>query len=93
MFIFWLLIIVWKRRIQKRRDILADSRLKLDQIWLFSSELKGDKLNLQPKKLKKFERNFLHLEENLRKDEEMFFKREEQFKYYLSKVFDPTIGE
>jgi len=93
MFIFWLLIIVWKRRIQKRRDILADSRLKLDQIWLFSQGLKEDKLNHQRKKLKKFEKNFLHLEENLRKDEEMFLKREEQFKYYLGKISDPKIGE
>lgn len=93
MFLFWILIIVWKRRVQKRHDILSKNRLMLDEIWLISSRLKGDKFNHQRKKLKKFERGFLRLEDDLRKDEEMFIKREEQFKYYIGKVFDPKIGE
>jgi len=90
--LFWALIIIWRKRIQKRHDSLTKSRLMLEEIWLQSSRLEGDKYNLQQKKLRKFEKDFLGLEKNLAKDEEMFLKREEQFKYYLKKVFDPNLG-
>ena len=65
----------------------------LDEIWLISKQLTGKKLDRQKRKLKKFAKGFLQIEEDIKKDEEMYFKKEEQFRYYLKKVFDPKIGE
>jgi len=92
LFLFWLLIIFWRRRVEKSRGSLDKNRLMLEEICLLSFKLKQKKRNLQQKKMEKFQKNLSYLEKSIRKDEKMFLKREEQFRYYLRKVFDPNIG-
>jgi len=93
LFLLWLLLIVWRRRIGKHQIQLLRGREKVDYIWRLSQQIEGKKFEIQQKKLKRFEKDFLHLEEDLRKDEERYEKQKELFEKYLGKVFDPTIGE
>ena len=93
LFLLWLLLIVWRRRIEKYQIRLFRSREKADYIWHLSQQLEGKKFEIQQTKLKRFEKDFLNLEEDLRKDEERYEKQKELFEKYLGKVFDPTIGE
>jgi len=93
LFLLWLLLIVWRRRIEKYQIRLLKDREKVDYIWHLSQQLEGKKYEIQQKKLKSFEKDFLHLEENLVKDKERYEKQKELFEKYLGKVFNPTIGE
>ena len=93
LFLLWLLLIVWRRRIGKHQTQLLRDREKVDYIWRLSQRLEGKKFEIQQKKLKRFEKVFLHLEEDLRKDEERYEKQKELFEKYLDKVLDPSIGE
>lgn len=92
LFLFWLLIIFWRRRVEKRRGRLIHNRLMLEEIYLMSFKLKPKKRNHQQKKVGKFEKELRYLEKTVNKDEEMFLKKEEQLRYYLKKLFDPNIG-
>ena len=92
MFLFWILIIVWRHRVEKNKNQLAENRYKLNHIWHLSGYLKGAKHRQEQTKLKKFEKIFLRLEENAKKDEERYEKQKELFDKYLGKVFDPRIG-
>jgi len=93
LFFLWILLLVWKRRIEKWQIRIFENRKKLDYIWLVSNQLEGQKYEKQQRELKKFEREFLHLEEGIKMDEERYLKRKELFEKYIGKVFDPTIGE
>ena len=90
--LFWILIIFWKKRIQKEKDRLMENRLKLDGIWILSEHLAGEKYEKQQKSLKKLEKEFLRIEKDLDDYEQQFLKRQEQLQYYLRKVFDRQIG-
>ena len=93
LFLLWLLLFVWRRRIEKYQFRLLQSREKVDYIWYLSQQLEGKKFEIQQKKLKRFEKDFLYLEENLRKDTERYERQKELFEKYLGKVLDPNIGE
>ena len=90
---FWLLLIVWTHRIEKHQIGLFKSREEVDYLWRLSQQLEGKKFEIQQKKLKNFEKDFFHLEEDLRKDTERYEKQKEFFEKYLGKVLDPKIGE
>lgn len=92
LFFLWLLLIFWRRRIGKHQIQLLRDREKVDYIWRLSQQLEGKKFEIQQTKLKRFEKDFLHLEEDLRKDEERYEEQKELFEKYLGKVLDPTIG-
>lgn len=92
LFLFWILIIFWRRRVEKSRSRLNGNRLMLEEFYLLSFKLKPKKRKFQQKKIEKFEKDLHSLEKSIGKDEKMFLKREEQFKYYLKKLFDPNIG-
>lgn len=89
----WFLLVVWRHRIEKHQIRLFRSREEVDYLWRLSQQLEGKKFEIQQKKLKNFEKDFLHLEEDLRKDTERYEKQKEFFEKYLGKVLDPTIGE
>ncbi|MCL5407647.1 MAG: hypothetical protein M1429_04085 [Patescibacteria group bacterium] len=93
MFSFWILIIIWRYRIEKNKNRLFENRQKLDRIWYLSGYLKGVKYRREQAKLKKIEKIFLRLEESAKKDEGRYEKQKELFDKYFSKVFDPSIGK
>src|SRR3990172_10929558 len=90
MFLFWILIIVWKHRIWRWQSRLLDSRRKIDIIWELSQHLDGKKPQEQESKLRNLEKYYLRLEISLKEDEERYLKQKELLDKYLGKVFDPT---
>lgn len=93
MFYFWILILICQLRIDKAKNRLFTNRLELDKIWYMSSYLKGAKLKKTRTKLKKIERDFLLVEEDIKKIEEYFLERKKLFDYYLGRLLDQKIGE
>ena len=92
LFLFWILLLVWKRRTEKWQARLFKNRERLNEAWQLSSYLGHNKYDKQQRVMKKFEKDFLLLEEDMRGDEEHYLKQRELFEKYLAKVFDPHFG-
>lgn len=92
LFLLWVLLLVWRRRIEKWQTRLMENRHKLDEIHSLSGMLEGQKYERQQKKLKSLEKYFLRLEEDVKADQERYEKNKELFQKYLGRVFEPTIG-
>lgn len=93
LFLLWIIILMWKYRIGGQHYRLMKNRGKLDQIWLLSERLEGQKREKQAKKLKKFEKEFLFLENDIKEYEEKYLTTKEYLDRSWQKVIDPHFGE